>query len=347
MKKVKKMAVVLMAFVLVFSSISVSAAVTYQSNGKSSRYTGATYKVYYNGKRVNTISTPGLMINQNIMIPYYKTLVKNGPKMNATKNASQKKLTLSYNGKTAVMYLNKKYMYVNQKSTSLRTAPLVVNVSGSKLIFVPAKALCKALGITYKYNSQKKAVYLTGKTQSASSKNNTLKASAFKKMSTSQFIKAMGPIAQEDYKKTGILASVTIAQAINESGWGKSSLSQAGNNLFGMKTYISGNTWKGSTWDGHSYVNVTKRKVYNGKKVTVTSKFRKYSSVAQSVEDHAAYLANAMNGSKKRYAGITKTTSYTKQLAILKKGGYCEGSEYTSQLKKLIKQYNLTKWDEK
>ena len=44
-------------------------------------------------------------------------------------------------------------------------------------------------------------------------------------------------------KKTGVLASVTIAQAILESGWGQSELSLKANNLFGMKTNLSGNTW--------------------------------------------------------------------------------------------------------
>ena len=67
-------------------------------------------------------------------------------------------------------------------------------------------------------------------------------------MSTQEFINAVGPIAREDYRKTGVLASVTLAQAINESGWGKSGLTQNSNNMFGMKTSLSGNSWSGSVW---------------------------------------------------------------------------------------------------
>lgn len=156
---------------------------------------------------------------------------------------------------------------------------------------------------------------------------------------------AVGPIAREDYRKTGVLASVTLAQAINESGWGKSGLTQSSNNMFGMKTSLSGNSWSGSAWDGKSYAEVKTTEEYNGKKVIITAKFRKYSSVAQSIADHSAYLSNAMNGTHRRYNGLTTTKSYSTQLSILQKGGYCTWSGYVSELTTLIKKYNLTSWD--
>jgi flagellum-specific peptidoglycan hydrolase FlgJ len=46
-------------------------------------------------------------------------------------------------------------------------------------------------------------------------------------------------------KKSGILASVSLAQFILESGYGKSELAQKANNCFGMKKSLSGNTWSG------------------------------------------------------------------------------------------------------
>lgn len=92
-------------------------------------------------------------------------------------------------------------------------------------------------------------------------------------MSTQEFVNAVGPIAREDYRKTGVLASVTLAQAINESGWGKSGLTQSSNNMFGMKTSLSGNSWSGSAWDGKSYAEVKTTEEYNGKKVIITAKF--------------------------------------------------------------------------
>ena len=221
-------------------------------------------------------------------------------------------------------------------------------------MLVPAKVACQKLGLNYTYNSAKKAIYITGRTVTTNSPatpgtnatvNGNLQATAFKNMTTQQFINAVGPIAREDCKKTGVLASVTLAQAINESGWGKSGLAQSSNNMFGMKTSLSGNTWSGSAWDGKSYTEVKTTEEYNGKKVTITAKFRKYNSVAQSITDHSAYLSNAMDGSKRRYSGLTETKSYSTQLTILQKGGYCTWSGYVSELTTLIKKYNLTSWD--
>ena len=67
------------------------------------------------------------------------------------------------------------------------------------------------------------------------------------------FLDKIGPMAAADMQKTGILASLTVAQAILESGWGKSGLTVKANNRFGIKgTYngasVSCNTkeWNGS-----------------------------------------------------------------------------------------------------
>lgn len=356
-KVIKKVAIFLMVFVLAFSSLSAAAAVTYKSGNRTVRYKGATYKVYYNSKRVNTVTRPGLMINGNVMIPYNYTLVKRGPKVSVTKQNKGNTLTLARSGNKITFYLNKKYIVANGKRETIRTAPIKVKIGGTNLIMIPAKVTCQKLGLNYTYNALRKAIYITGKTTTTNSSasytpsagdttvNSSLQATAFKNMTTQEFINAVGPIAREDYRKTGVLASVTLAQAINESGWGKSGLTQSSNNMFGMKTSLSGNNWSGSAWDGRSYAEVKTTEEYNGKKVIITAKFRKYSSVAQSIADHSAYLSNAMNGSQRRYSGLTETKSYSTQLTILQKGGYCTWSGYVSELTTLIKKYNLTSWD--
>ena len=71
-------------------------------------------------------------------------------------------------------------------------------------------------------------------------------------MTEQEFISFMGPLAQADMAKSGVLASVTTAQAILESGYGSTELARNANNFFGMKCSLSGNTWPGSTWDGVS-----------------------------------------------------------------------------------------------
>ena len=114
-KVIKKAAIFLMVFVLAFSSLSVAAAVTYSRGGKRVRYTGSSYKVYYNSKRVNSVTRPGLMVNGNIMIPYSYTMVKRGPKVSVSKANKGKTITLSANGNRVRFYLNKKYIKVNGK----------------------------------------------------------------------------------------------------------------------------------------------------------------------------------------------------------------------------------------
>lgn len=55
-----------------------------------------------------------------------------------------------------------------------------------------------------------------------------------------KFIERVGALAAADMQKSGVLASLTIAQAILESGWGKSGLTVKGNALFGIK---AGTSW--------------------------------------------------------------------------------------------------------
>lgn len=162
-------------------------------------------------------------------------------------------------------------------------------------------------------------------------------------MSQSQFIKMIGTLAQKDMKTSGILASVTTAQALLESGYGSSVLALEAHNLFGMKAVLSGNTWR-SNWDGRTYTKVTQEYI-NGQWTTVTAKFRAYSSYADSLADHSNYLAYAKNGSKLRYQGVVGNKSYKKTLQIIKDGGYATDPQYVTKLCALIKKYNLTKYD--
>ena len=105
-------------------------------------------------------------------------------------------------------------------------------------------------------------------------------ASALRNLSEADAIKKVGALFTADQKKTGILASVSLAQFILESGYGKSELAQNANNVFGMKCSLSGNTWTGSTWDGTSkYTKQTKEQNADGSYVTITADFRKYPCV--------------------------------------------------------------------
>ena len=116
------------------------------------------------------------------------------------------------------------------------------------------------------------------------------KRQELKNLSEADVIKKVGPLFTADQKKTGILASVTAAQFILESGYGKSELAQNANNCFGMKKSLSGNTWAGSSWDGKSiYTKKTEEQNPDGSYVTITADFRKYPCVEDSIADPVSY----------------------------------------------------------
>ena len=151
-------------------------------------------------------------------------------------------------------------------------------------------------------------------------------------MTNAEFIEKVAALAVADWKKTGvILPSVTIAQAILESGWGNSALTVKGNALFGIK---AGNSWKGKrmsckTWE-----------IYDGKRVDITDAFRAYDSWEESVADHSAFL-----GGIARYKNIVGNTDAEEVCRLLQQDGYATATNYAASLIKLINQYDLTQYD--
>lgn len=147
------------------------------------------------------------------------------------------------------------------------------------------------------------------------------------------FIKKVGALASADMKKSGVLASLTVAQAILESAWGKSELATGGNALFGIKATKS--------WKGKVYCKDTKE-CYDGVNlVTVNNAtFRAYDSWEESVEDHSAFLK-----ANKRYKEVIGETDYKKACEAIKAAGYATDPDYVEKLVKLIEGYELTEYD--
>lgn len=178
------------------------------------------------------------------------------------------------------------------------------------------------------------------------SNSNGLQATEFEKLSEKEVIAKVGALFTADQKKNGVLAAVSLAQFILESGYGKTELAQKANNCFGMKCSLSGNSWKGSTWDGKSkYTKQTKEQKTDGTEYTVTADFRKYPCVEDSIADHSAYLLGAMNGSKKRYESLKGCTDYEKAVQIIKDGGYATDTSYVEKICSIIEKWNLTKYN--
>lgn len=336
-----------MLFALTFMTLQTDASrIPVIKNGNSATLKGTIVHVRYGNKAVQLSGSgagaPSIKIGSTIYVPCKTLFSDNGIHATFT-NRSDNRVVMKYGSRKVVFYTNKKYAIVNGTKMTLKTAPYFVTFKNSNVhdLLVPARQAASFFGLKYSYNSSSKTITLKVRSGIDNS------ATKDKNISHSSFIKTIGPLARANYKRTGILASVTMAQAILESGWGQSTLARNGNNLFGMKISLSGNTWGGSAWDGVNYYKKSTYEYGSGGRYSIQAKFRKYSCVEDSIEDHSAYLLNAKNGSRKRYAGLTGTKSYKKQLQIIKNGGYATSGSYVSDLCKVIRTYNLTKWDKK
>lgn len=127
-----------------------------------------------------------------------------------------------------------------------------------------------------------------------------------------------------EMQKFGIPASITLAQALHESDYGRSRLARLANNHFGAKSH--------NTWQGPSILHDDDRP---------QEKFRKYNDVAQSYQDHSMVLM------KSRYDFLFRLDRYDyKNWAHgLKKAGYATDPNYGPKLIKIIEAFNLSQYD--
>lgn len=151
------------------------------------------------------------------------------------------------------------------------------------------------------------------------------------------FIDSIAASAQTLANANDLYASVMIAQAIVESGWGRSTLSAAPNyNLFGIK----------GSYNGQS-VTMPTSEFINGQWITVNAAFRKYPSYAESLQDNVTVLkTTSFQPGVFFYSGAwrSNTSSYRDATAWLT-GRYATAPNYGSILNNVIETYNLTQYD--
>ena len=149
-------------------------------------------------------------------------------------------------------------------------------------------------------------------------------------MTDSEFFNIIKPMVIADMEYSGILASLTAAQAFLESNHGDSKLSQSpNNNLFGMKGEFQG-----------SYVLMNTKEFVNGAYHVVKAKFRKYPSWYESITDHSD-LFNRMS----RYKNLRGLKDYKLACQYVQQDGYATSPVYASSLIRIIEKYKLYEWD--
>jgi Muramidase (flagellum-specific) len=152
-----------------------------------------------------------------------------------------------------------------------------------------------------------------------------------------QFIDYIGNSARKLAANNDLYASVMIAQAMIESGWGTSGLASAPNyNLFGIK----------GDYKGESVNMGTQEDDGTGSLYSISSNFRKYPSYKESLEDYVSLLRGGTSGNSQMYAGAWKsnTQSYKDATKYLT-GRYATDTTYADKLNSVIEKYNLTQFD--
>ncbi|MCT1176443.1 N-acetylmuramidase [Pediococcus pentosaceus] len=130
-----------------------------------------------------------------------------------------------------------------------------------------------------------------------------------------------------------LYASVAMAQAVLESGYGTSSLAQEAHNLFGIKD--------DSTWKGATYTKSTKE-VINGRTVTINASFRKYASIKDSIADYAKKLESCAQYAN---AFAPKSANYVTSIKAIKAGGYATSTTYVGSIINCINSNGFFKLD--
>lgn len=141
-----------------------------------------------------------------------------------------------------------------------------------------------------------------------------------------KYIDTYSGIAVSEMHRSGVPASITLAQGIIESGCGLSKLAIEGNNHFGIKCH---GDWKGKTM-----------KVDDDRKGEC---FRVYDEALGSFRDHSDFLRF-----RSRYQSLFELdpTDYKAWAHGLKKAGYATDSEYAEKLIRVIEEYGLDRFDD-
>lgn len=147
------------------------------------------------------------------------------------------------------------------------------------------------------------------------------------------FIKRVAPEAQRMQAKYHVMSSITIAQAILESNWGKSQLSKEDNNLFGIKG------------TGANSKLFTTREYVNGQWITIKGRFKVYDSWDASIADHTRLMLEGTYYKSDNYEPVVKAQNYQEAAQALQDANYATDPNYAQKLIQIIQTYDLDQYD--
>ena len=153
-------------------------------------------------------------------------------------------------------------------------------------------------------------------------------------MTNNEFIEQIADCVDKYAYLYGIeVHSPIIAQAILESGWGKSGLASKYHNYFGLKC--------GSSWKGKSVNMATKEEYKVGTLTNIRDNFRVYDSMDAGVKGYFDFINTS------RYANLKGVKSPEEYVRRIKADGYATSSKYVDNIMRVIRDNKLTRFDNK
>jgi len=143
-------------------------------------------------------------------------------------------------------------------------------------------------------------------------------------------------VAIQEMHRTGIPASIKLAQGLLESDWGRSDLAKTANNHFGIKC--------GGRWEGGTFYKEDDDKDSKGN--MIESCFRAFSSPMESYMAHSDFLTDPRKEYRYGFLFEYDSDDYKAWARGLKKSGYATDPKYPAKLIKIIENYDLHRFDQ-
>lgn len=161
------------------------------------------------------------------------------------------------------------------------------------------------------------------------------KKAAEEKVKKLAYVKKFSWLAIEEMRRTGIPASIKLAQAIVESRSGTSILAMEANNHFGLKC--------GKEWTGKTMFRMDDDRDANG--VLIESCFQSYTTIRESYMRHSDHLTNPAKMDRYGYLFALDVLDYRAWAEGLQKGGYSTNPLYAQILVQTIDELALREYD--
>jgi len=169
-------------------------------------------------------------------------------------------------------------------------------------------------------------------------------------MTEKEWISIMAPLVVVAQKKFGYLASVLIAQAYLENGYGLDPdcgvLTEA-NNVLGMKKELLNSTWESDYWHGDFITKKTPE--WDEGLHYIDDDFRKYTSIKDCFFEYCQFMRDARysKGGTYNYRDVLTMTDPKTFITTMAGCGYCTDPDYPKSVMAIIEKHGLTQYDAK